>query len=108
MSTELIIEYSKSTQNVCLFLGITIVLILLFMLLPLPTPMKYISKTVIIGLLAFIAYFNWKQTNNFANNFKINILHENEDWNTMKTNILCGYIFSLLLVILMLSIFRSY
>lgn len=106
MSTDLIIEYSKSTQNVCLFLGITIVLILLFMLLPLPTPIKYISKTAIMGLLAFIAYFNWKQTNNFANNFKINIL--NEDWNTMKTNILCGYIFSLLLVILMLSIFRSY
>ena len=105
-STQLIIEYSKSTKNVCMCLGIAAILIILFMLSPLNTFMlsSMFGKAVILVLLVYMIYYNLKQTNVFANKF--NISFTDGTWNPIKTNIACSYAFSVFIFILMVSVFR--
>ena len=105
-TTQLIIEYSKSTKNICMCLGIASVLIILFILSPLNSFMmsSIFGKTIILSLLVYMIYYNLKQTNIFSNNF--NISFTDGTWNPIKTNIACSYAFSAFIFVLMISIFR--
>ena len=102
-----VIEYAKSTKNVCMCLGISVLFILLFMMTPLNSFMlsSIFGKVIILTMLGYTLYYNISQTNNFSNNFNISLTSGN--WDTLKTNITCSYIFSLFLLVLMLSIIRK-
>lgn len=106
-STQLIIEYSKTTKNVCICLSIASFLIILFVLSPLNSFMlsSIFGKTIILALLIYMIYYNLKQTSTFSNNF--NISFGDGNWNPIKTNIACSYAFSAFLLILMVSVFRG-
>lgn len=108
-STLMIIEFSKSTQNVCMCLGLAVVFIILFMMTPLNTFIlsSLFGKIIILILLGYTLYYNTQQTNKFSKNFNINMFNENSNWNPLKTNILCSYIFSFFLLVLILSIVRK-
>ena len=108
-SSLMIIQFTKSTQNVCMCLGISVSLIILFIMTPLNSFLlsSIFGKVVILILLGYILYYNTLQTNKFANNFNINILNQNSDWNPIKTNILCSYVFSFFLLVLILSVIRK-
>ena len=108
-STLMIIEFSKATQNVCMCLGLSVIFIILFMMTPLNSFIlsSIFGKVVILTLLGYTLYYNTQQTNKFVNNFNINIFNENSNWNPLKTNILCSYIFSLFLLVLILSVIRK-
>lgn len=99
-------EYIKSTQNICLSTLISILLIFFIVISPLKQFImaSFIGKLIIIILLAFILYFNIILTNKFSNNLNISLI--NGQWNILKTNLTCSYIFSLFLFILILSILR--
>ena len=105
-SSSMIIEYAKSTQNVCLCLGVSFFLIVLFMMTPLNTFMlsSIFVKVIILTLLGYTLYYNIIKTNQVANNFNISITSDN--WDPLKTNIVCSYIFSLFLLVLIFSIIR--
>jgi len=107
-SSIMVVEYAKSTQNVCMCLGISIFLIILFLMTPLNSFMlsSIFGKMIIIALLGYTIYYNITQTNKFANNFNIHIFNANP-WDPFKTNLLCSYIFSLFLLVLLLSIIRK-
>ena len=109
MSSTLVIEFAKSTQNSCMCLGIVFILIILFMMTPLNSLFLFstIGKAIIIILLIYILWYNTQRTNKFSNQFDINILSENEDWNQIKTNVLCSYILSACLLVLTLSVLRN-
>lgn len=109
MSSLMIIEFSKATQNVCMCLGISVIFIILFMMTPLNTFMlsSIFGKIIILTLLGYTFYYNTQQTNKFANRFNIDILNQNSDWNPLKTNILCSYIFSVFVLVLILSVIRK-
>lgn len=106
-TSELIIEFSKSTHNICISLGVAVIFIILFMLNSFLIT-NIFSKCIIVILLVFILYYNIYQTNKFSNNFNINILNKNETWNQIKTNIVCSYVFSLFMLFLIISIIRKY
>lgn len=105
-STLMIVQFSKATQNVCMCVGLSAFLIILFMMSPLNTFLlsSIFGKIIIITLLGYTLYYNTQQTNNFVNNFNINILNDNSNWNPIKTNVLCSYIFSVFLLVLIISV----
>ena len=105
-STQLIIEYSKSTKNVCMCLGIAAILIILFILSPLNSFMlsSMFGKAIILLLLVYMIYYTLKETNTFSSNF--NISFTDGTWNSIKTNIVCSYTFSAFIFMLMVSVFR--
>lgn len=106
-SSIMVVEYAKSTQNVCMCLGISIFLIILFMMTPLNSFMlsSIFGKVVITALLGYTIYYNISQTNKFSKNFNISLTSGN--WDELKTNITCSYIFSLFLLVLLLSVLRK-
>ena len=106
-NTQLIIEYSKSTQNICLCLSVASMLIILFILSPINSFLlsSIFGKAIILSLLGYMIYYNFKQTNTFSNNFNVSLTSGN--WNPIKTNIICSYTFSAFILILMVSVFRS-
>jgi hypothetical protein len=104
-----IIEFSKSTQNVCTCIGFSFILIILFMMTPLNNFFlsSIFGKIIIITLLGYTLYYNTQQTNKFVKNFDINLFNENSNWGPLKTNVLCSYIFSAFLLVLILSVIRK-
>jgi hypothetical protein len=107
-SSLMIIEFSKATQNVCFCLGLSVFFIILFMMTPLNTFLlsSIFGKVVILTLLGYTLYYNVQQTNKFASNFNINIFNNISNWDPLKTNILCSYIFSFFLLVLIISVIR--
>jgi len=108
-SSLMIIEFSKATHNVCMCLGVSVIFIILFMMTPLNTFMlsSIFGKVIIITLLGYTIYYNTQQTNKFVKNFNINIWNENTAWDSLKTNVICSYIFSLFLFVLLISVIRK-
>jgi hypothetical protein len=105
-STLIIIEFAKATQNVCMCLGVSVILIILFMITPLNTFIlsSIFGKVIILSLLGYTLYYNTQQTNKFVNNFDIDLWNDN--WNPLKTNVLCSYVFSIFLLGLFISVVR--
>ena len=105
-STSMIIEFSKATQNVCMCLGLSVIFIILFMMTPLNTFIlsSMFGKVIILILLGYTLYYNTMQTNKFINNFNISLFNDNGNWDPLKTNVVCSYIFSLFLLVLFLSV----
>jgi hypothetical protein len=63
------------------------------------------GKVMILTLLGYTIYYNTVNTNKLVNQFNISITSGN--WDVLKTNIVCSYIFSLFLLVLWLSVVRS-
>lgn len=101
---NLLIQYAKSTQNVCLYLAVLALLIIVFILSPLNQHIisSVFGKAIILCLLAYMMFYNIKQTNIFANNFNISFFELK--WSPVKSNIACSYIFTLCLFLLFIQI----
>jgi hypothetical protein len=106
-NSSLIIEYAKSTQNVCLCMSISAFLIILFMMTPLNSFLlsSIIGKLSILLLLGYTIYYNVTKTNKFANSFNLDMM--SNSWDPVKTNVTCSYIFSGFLLILMSTVLRK-
>jgi hypothetical protein len=106
-SSEMIVQYAKSTQNMCICLAISLFLIIVFIMTPLNNFIlsSILSKIIILLLLGYIIYYTITKTNKFTNDFNVSLTSGN--WNVLKTNIICSYIFSFFLIILMVSIIRQ-
>jgi hypothetical protein len=102
-SSDSIIEFSKSTEYSCLYLGASVILIMAFILYPLNS---IIGNLLILGLLGYTIYYNMLHTNKFAKELDINIFNMSM-WDPLKTNVLCNYVFSTLLLVLILSIVKK-
>ena len=108
-SSLMIVEFSKSTENVCMCLGISVLFIIIFMMTPLNSFIlsSIFGKVIILTLLGYTLYYNTEQTNKFSQKSNINILNNNESWSPIKTNIMCSYIFSVFVLVLILSVIRK-
>ena len=100
MYSSAIIEFSKATQNTTLYVGLSVLLIIIFMMTPLHS---FIGKIVILILLMYTLYYNIKQTNKIVNHFNIDFFNIST-WNHINTNLLFNYIFSISLLVLIISI----
>lgn len=106
-NSSLIVEYAKTTQNVCLCMSISAFLIILFMMTPLNSFVlsSIIGKLIILLLLGYTIYYNVTKTNKFANSFNVDMM--SNSWDPVKTNIACSYIFSGFLFILLLTVLQK-
>ena len=101
-----IIEYVKSSENICFYSIISIVLIFFFMISPINKFImtSFIGKISILVLLGYILYYNIFLTNKLSNQLNISLI--DGQWNIIKTNLICSYVFSLFLFLLVLSVIR--
>jgi hypothetical protein len=108
-NTNLVIQYAKSTQTICLFLSVAGLLIIIFILSPLNSffMASVIGKALILSLLVYMIYYNIQQTNQFANKFNISFFNDNVSWGPVKTNVLCSYIYTVFLFFLTVSVFYA-
>jgi len=105
-TSAIIVEYAKATQDVCMCLSLSIFLIVLFILSPLNKFLltSIFGKVIIILLLGFTIFYNIKQTSKFSQNFNVSLL--SGEWSTIKTNIAYSYIFTVFLMILLITVLR--
>ena len=106
-SSTLIIEYAKSTQTVCSCLAVSVFFIVIFMMTPLNSFFlsSIFGKVIILTLLGYTIYYSLSQTNKFSKDF--NVSFNSGNWDAVKTNVMCSYIFSLFLLVLMGSVIRK-
>lgn len=106
-SSSMIVEYAKSTQNVCLCLSISTFLIMLFIMSPLNYFIlsSFFGKIIILILLGYTIYYNITKTLKFSNDFNINIF--SGDWNPVIMNVMCSYVFSGFLMVLLLTVLQK-
>jgi hypothetical protein len=107
-SSNIITEYAKSSEHICICSTISICLILLFIFSPLNNFLmtSNLAKITILILLIYTLFYNIKFTNNFSN--KINISLASGEWNQIKSNLMCSYVFSVVLFVLILSVIRTF
>lgn len=106
-SSSMIVEYAKSTQNVCLCLSISTFLIMLFIMSPLNTFIlsSFFGKIIILILLGYTIFYNITKTLKFSNDFSIDIF--SGDWNPIIMNVMCSYVFSGFLIVLLLTVLQK-
>ena len=106
-SSSIIIEYARSTQNVCLCISISAFLIILFIMTPLNSFVlsSVFGKIIILILLGYTIFYNVMKTNIFSKNFNIDII--GGEWDPIKTNIACSYIFTGFLIVLFLTVLQQ-
>jgi hypothetical protein len=106
-SSLIIIEYAKTTKNVCLCISISAFLILLFIMTPLNSFLlsSIFGKVIILTLLGYTVFYNVTKTNKFAKNFNIDF--SRGEWDPIKTNIACSYVFTGFLLVLMLAVIQQ-
>lgn len=95
------------TKNICLCCSISIFLILLFVISPLSNFFKtsLFMKIVIIFILGYTFYLNIIQTNQmklYYNNSK-----SQEITNQLNTNIICSYVFTFFIGLLIIFVIKS-
>lgn len=99
-------SYIKSSQHICICSSVSIVLILLFIVSPLNQffMTSIFGKTMILILLGYTLYYNIQLTNKISKDLNVYLL--DSLWSPVKSNIICSWIFSLFLIVLILSIVR--
>lgn len=106
--SDIIINYSQKTKNICICFAFSFLLIVVFMMTPLN---KFIitsifGRVLILTILLYLVYYNLYITNKFSNNFDVKLTKGN--WNHLKANILCSHVFSIFLIILIISILSTF
>lgn len=107
-SSIIISDYAKSSKHICICSTISMCLILIFIFSPMNRFImtSNIGKGVVLILLSFTLLYNVQLTNIFSN--KITPYLADTNSYSIKTNIACSYIFSFFLLILIISVIRSF
>ena len=99
--------FTESTKKICSCSAISIFLIILFIISPLSNFLvtSSLMKIIILIILAYTIYLNINQTNSLR---VAKEMVKSENINAqLQINIICSYIFSLFLLVLLLSVIRN-
>ena len=99
--------FTKETQNICLCTTLAIIIIILFIISPLSNFFKtsLFMKIVSLRILAYILYLNYNQTELLRS---ASLVSQSEQVITqLNTNIICSYVFSLFIGLLIIFTFKS-
>ena len=96
------------TKKVCLCSFVSIVLIVLFIISPLSSFLMTSSlmKILILIILGYTIYLNNHQSNMLS--LSKNSSHSFEIQSQLSTNIICSYVFTLFLGILLIFVIKSF
>ena len=100
-------NYVKNSKNISLFVVLSIFFIFIFMLSPLNnTTIAFIGKLGILILLGYAFYKNCYITFYFSKDS--NLTFTQGSWNNQKTNVVCSYILSLFILLLLFRVVKSF
>ena len=104
--SRFLISYAESTKHMCIYTGLAVILIIVFIMSPLRDVvfLSFLGKSAVMVLLGYIIFKNITNTMYFKNEYNVDF--STTDWGQVKTNIVCGYVFSLFLVFLFFSVLR--
>jgi len=100
--------YNDNTKTICLCTLFSIIIVILFILSPLSNFFKtsLFMKFFALIILAYTIYLILIQTNNLKG--VLNIDKPEHITSQINTNIICSYIFTIFLIILFISIIKSF
>jgi hypothetical protein len=105
--TSNISNYVKNSKNISLFVILSIFFIFIFMFSPLSnTTVAFIGKISILILLGYAFYKNCFITFHFSKDS--NIVFTQGSWNNQKTNVVCSYVLSLFILLLLFRVVKSF
>lgn len=105
-SSSNVSNYVKNSKNISLFVVLSIFFIFIFMFSPLSnTTIAFIGKLTILILLGYAFYKNCCITFDFSKGS--NIVFTQGSWNNQKTNIICSYVLSLFILLLLFRVVKS-
>lgn len=95
---------SNNSRDISTYICISIILILVFIISPIKQYFytSILGKCLIFLVLGFAIYKNTENTNQLSNTMKSNFFDGN--WDTVKTNIVCSYLLSFFIVVLLFSL----
>jgi len=106
-STSNISNYVKKSKSISLFVILSIFFIFIFMFSPLSnTTVAFIGKLSILILLGYAFYKNCFITFHFSKDS--NIVFTQGSWNNQKTNVVCSYVLSLFILLLLFRVVKSF
>ena len=100
--------FTNSTKKLCICSAISIFLIVLFIITPLNN-FKFFSifmKVIALCLIVYTIYLNNTQTNSLKNASQI--VKSEEVKSQLNMNILCSYIFTLFIGLLIIFVIKSF
>ncbi len=100
--------FTESTKKVCTCSAVSISLIVLFILSPLSRFFitSIFMRMIILLLLAYTIYLNYEQTNYLRNASQMKLT--NEISRQLNINIICSYIFTLFIGLLIIFVLKSF
>jgi hypothetical protein len=101
--------FTDVTKKICLCSFVSMILIILFIISPLSNFFKtsLFMKTIAVFVLAYTIYLNFLQTN-LLKTVTFNNSSSPDVKSQINVNIICSYIFSLFLVILLFFVIKSF
>ena len=100
-------NYVKNSKNISLFVVLSIFCIFIFMFSPLNnTTVAFVGKITILILLGYAFYKNCYITFHFSKDS--NLTFTQGSWNNQKTNVVCSYVLSLFILLLLFSVVKSF
>jgi hypothetical protein len=105
-STSNVSNYVKNSKNICLFVTLSIFFIFIFVISPFNNShFAFIGKICILILLGYAFYKNSYITFSFSKDS--NLTFTQGPWNNQKTNVICSYVFSLFILLLLFQTLKS-
>lgn len=106
-NSKFIMEYAEATKLTCIYTGIAVILILVFMVSPLRSipNIAFLVNLITLLMLGYIIFRNNVITYNLKNAYNVDF--SSSEWSKVKTAILGGYVFSLFLTFLLITVTRN-
>jgi hypothetical protein len=105
---QLFIQYSKKSKNSCIAMTFSIILILVFIVSPLKMYMTQMMTHAVFFLitivLLFTVYNNYTTTQYLSTTTNSSLF--SGEWSNVKTNMLGGYIFTIFIALLLITIIK--
>lgn len=100
--------FTETTKKVCTCSAASLILIILFIISPLSNLflISPIMKVIILAILFYTMFLNIKQTNYLRTTSDITM--SNEVSSQMTMNIVCSYIFTLFIGLLIIFVIKSF
>ena len=100
--------FTDSTKKVCMCSAASIFLIVLFVISPLSNFFKtsMLMKVIALVLMIYTIYLNNQQTNSLRNASKS--VKSDEVKSQMNMNVLCSYVFTLFIGLLIIFVIKSF
>jgi predicted ABC-type exoprotein transport system permease subunit len=105
-----VIQYSKKSKNSCIAMAFSIILILVFIVSPLKmyiNPLMTHAVFFLITIILLFTIYNNYTTTQYLSTTTNSSLFSGE-WSSVKTNVLGGYIFTILIAFLILTIIKMW